>query len=90
MRFDNNLNQDERQNDQDILLNLRQLIVEGNLLEKANLIDQLGSVANVTHVDADRTTHISFDGSALTNLLGANIDLILGQHISGNVSIGIK
>lgn len=87
IQIDKNLTADEKLECENILIELRDKILNQNLLEKASFADSIGRIAEVSRND-DRTV-VEFDINKLNNVLGNNIERVIGR-IDGNVSIGVR
>lgn len=87
IHIDKNLTDKEKLEYENILLELRDKLMNDNLLEKSSIAEGLKRIADISCAD-DKTT-ILFDSCKLTNLLGNNIEKVV-DTISGNISVGIK
>jgi hypothetical protein len=87
IHIDKNLTDDEKLAYENTLIELREKLLNENLLEKASFADSIGRIAEVSRND-DRT-RVEFDVSKLNNVLGNNIERVIGR-IEGNVSIGVR
>lgn len=87
IHIDKNLTEDEKIECENLLIELRDKLLNKNLLEKASFADNIGRIAEVSRYD--NRTVVEFDVSKLNNVLGNNIERVLG-NIEGNLSIGIR